>query len=193
MDGFQKIIISGVLSADPISVSGGKVVKASIPTTEKWKDNDGNLQKRTEWHNLVFFNRDAEIAFKYLKKGSILTLEGKNRTSKWQDKEGKDRYSHGVEVLSFQMLGSVNSNNKSNSQSSRSEDTSGRAQNANAPTGSNSNQQSAMNRSPQRHGANQPASANNNPPANPTSQQGQVNDIPDEDEIGNYMDHELEF
>ena len=90
------------------------VANLSIATTESWKDKEsGENRDKTEWHRVVFFGNLAEIAEKYLDKGSSVYIEGKIQTRKWQDKEGKDRWT--TEVLGNQltMLGSRNSSDSS--------------------------------------------------------------------------------
>src|SRR3569623_1869544 len=86
--------------------SGGAVANATLATSETWKDKQtGENQERTEWHNVVFFNRLAEIAGEYLKKGSKVYVEGSLRTRKWQDKDtGKDRFTTEIIVNDMQML-----------------------------------------------------------------------------------------
>jgi single-strand DNA-binding protein len=87
--------------------SGSAVTNLRIATTESWKDKQsGDLQERTEWHAVAMFGRLAEIAAEYLRKGSQVYIEGKLRTRKWQDKEGKDRYTTEIVADEMQMLGS---------------------------------------------------------------------------------------
>ena len=92
--GINKVILVGTLGADPKTSampSGSSVTNVSIATNESWKDKEtGEQQDRTEWHRIAFFNRLAEIAAEYLKKGSQIYIEGKLRTRKWQDKDGND-------------------------------------------------------------------------------------------------------
>ena len=89
--------------------SGGGVTNISIATSESWKDkNTGEMQERTEWHRVVFFNRLAEIAAEYLRKGSKVYVEGSLRTRKWQDQSGQDRYSTEIIANEMQMLDSRN-------------------------------------------------------------------------------------
>ena len=95
MNGVNKAIIVGSLGADPETSSmpnGTAVTKISVATSEKW-NKDGEDHERTEWHRVVFFNKLAEIAGKYLKKGSKVYVEGQLETRKWQDQSGNDRYS----------------------------------------------------------------------------------------------------
>ena len=87
--------------------SGGAVTNLSIATSESWKDkNTGDQQERTEWHRVVFFNRLAEIAGEYVKKGSKLYIEGSLRTRKWQGQDGQDRYTTEIVASEMQMLDS---------------------------------------------------------------------------------------
>lgn len=107
--GVNKVILVGNCGKDPETrymPSGGAVTNISIATTESWKDKQsGERQDRTEWHNVVFFNRLAEIAGEYLRKGSQVYVEGSLRTRKWQDKSGNDRYTTEIVANEMQMLG----------------------------------------------------------------------------------------
>ena len=107
--GINKVILVGNLGADPETrymPSGSAVTNVRIATTESWKDrNTGEQQERTEWHRVAFFGRLAEIAAEYLRKGSQVYVEGKLRTRKWQDAEGKDRWSTEIVANEMQMLG----------------------------------------------------------------------------------------
>lgn len=107
--GINKVILVGNLGQDPETrymPSGGAVTNLRIATSETWKDKQtGEQQERTEWHNVAMFNRLAEIAAEYLRKGSQVYIEGKLRTRKWQDKEGRDRYTTEVIADEMQMLG----------------------------------------------------------------------------------------
>ena len=108
--GINKVILVGNLGADPevrYMPSGGAVTNARIATTDSWKDRQsGEQQERTEWHQVVFFNRLAEIAGEYLRKGSQVYVEGRLQTRKWQDKNGNDRYTTEIVANEMQMLGS---------------------------------------------------------------------------------------
>ena len=108
--GINKVILVGNLGNDPETrylPSGGAVTNISVATSDSWKDKQtGQLQERTEWHRIVFFNRLAEIAAEYLKKGSKVYLEGSLRTRKWQDKSGQDRYTTEIVAGELQMLDS---------------------------------------------------------------------------------------
>ncbi len=103
--GVNKVILVGNLGADPemrYMPSGGAVANLSIATTDSWRDKDTNeMQERTEWHRVVFFNKLGEIAGEYLKKGSKVYVEGSLRTRKWQDKSGLDRYT--TEIVGSEM------------------------------------------------------------------------------------------
>ena len=101
--------IIGHLGRDPevrYTPEGTAVAKLAVATNETWKDKDGEKQERTEWHNVVFFGRLAEIAGEYLKKGSKVYVEGSLRTRKWQDKNGQDRYTTEIVANEMQMLDS---------------------------------------------------------------------------------------
>src|SRR4030066_2287557 len=104
----NKVILIGRLGKDPETrymTSGEAVTNCTLATSENWKDKSGEKQEKTEWPNLVFSRRLAEIAGEYLKKGSQIFVEGKLQTRKWQDKEGKDRYTTEIVVNEMTMLG----------------------------------------------------------------------------------------
>ena len=112
--GINKVIIVGNCGQDPETrymPSGGAVTNLSLATSESWKDkNTGQQQERTEWHRVVFFNRLAEIAGEYVKRGSKIYVEGSLRTRKWQDKDsGQDRYTTEIVANEMQMLDSKGS------------------------------------------------------------------------------------
>lgn len=111
--GVNKVTLIGTLGHDPevkYMPSGGAVANISIATNEEWKDKQsGEKKERTEWHNLVFYQRLAEIVGEYLTKGSQIYVEGKLHTRKWQDKSGNDRYTTEIVVAEMQMLGGGNS------------------------------------------------------------------------------------
>jgi single-strand DNA-binding protein len=106
--GVNKVILVGNLGNDPeirYTQGGAAITNISVATSEAWKDKQtGQPQERTEWHRVVFFNRLAEIAGEYLRKGSKVYVEGSLRTRKWQDKEGQDRYSTEIVANEMQML-----------------------------------------------------------------------------------------
>ena len=107
--GVNKVILVGNLGKDPevrYMPSGGAVANVTLATSEQWKDKQSGEQKeRTEWHNVVFYQRLAEIVGEYLKKGSQIYVEGSLRTRKWQDKNGNDRYTTEIVASDMQMLG----------------------------------------------------------------------------------------
>ena len=106
--GINKVMLIGNLGDDPETKflpSGGAVTNVSLATSESWKDKQtGQMQERTEWHRVVFFNKLAEIAGEYLKKGSKVYVEGSLRTRKWQGQDGQDRYTTEIVVSDMQML-----------------------------------------------------------------------------------------
>lgn len=111
--GINKVILVGRLGQDPeirYTPSGDAVANLTLATSEVWKDKQGQQQERTEWHRIVMFGNLAEIAGKYLVKGSQIYVEGKLQTRKWQDQNGQDRYSTEVVLQGFdgvmQMLSS---------------------------------------------------------------------------------------
>lgn len=109
--GINKVILIGNLGQAPETrymPSGGAVTNVTLATSETWKDKQtGQPQERTEWHRVVFFNRLAEIAGEYLRKGSKVYIEGALRTRKWQDKAtGADRYTTEIVAGEMQMLDS---------------------------------------------------------------------------------------
>mgnify|MGYP005995084527 CR=1 FL=1 len=108
--GINKVILVGNLGNDPESrytQAGAAITNITIATSESWKDkNTGQAQERTEWHRVVFFNKLAEIAGQYLKKGSKVYIEGSLRTRKWQDQQGQDRYTTEIVANEMQMLDS---------------------------------------------------------------------------------------
>lgn len=108
--GVNKVILIGNLGKDPevrYMPSGAAVTNVTIATSETWKDKQsGEMQERTEWHTVVFFNRLAEIAGEYLRKGAKVYVEGSLRTRKWQAKDGSDRYTTEIVASELQMLDS---------------------------------------------------------------------------------------
>ena len=108
--GVNKVILIGNLGQDPevrYMPTGGAVTNVSIATSESWKDkSSGQMQEKTEWHRVVFFNRLAEIAGEYLRKGSKVYVEGRLQTRKWQGKDGKDNYTTEIVANEMQMLDS---------------------------------------------------------------------------------------
>ena len=108
MASVNKVIIIGNLGRDPETrymPDGGAITNISVATTDKWKDKNGEMQEKTEWHRVAFFGKLAEIAGEYLKKGRQVYVEGRLQTRKWQDKEGQDRYTTEIVADRMQMLG----------------------------------------------------------------------------------------
>ena len=110
MASVNKVILVGNLGRDPevrYSPDGAAICNVSIATTSSWKDKaSGERRDETEWHRVVFYNRLAEIAGEYLRKGRSVYVEGRLKTRKWQDKEtGADRYSTEIVADQMQMLG----------------------------------------------------------------------------------------
>jgi single-strand DNA-binding protein len=105
MAGVNKVIILGRLGKDPEVrnfQNGGRVVNLRLATSERYKDRDGNMQERTEWHSVAIFNEKlGEIAERYLKKGSEVYVEGQLETRKWQDQSGQDRYTTEIVLRQF--------------------------------------------------------------------------------------------
>ncbi len=107
--GINKVILVGNIGGDPETrymPSGSAVTNITVATNETWKDKQtGEKKERTEWHRVALFNRLAEVAAEYLRKGSQVYIEGKLRTRKWQGKDGQDRYTTEIIASEMQMLG----------------------------------------------------------------------------------------
>lgn len=105
----QKVIILGRVGRDPKinkMQSGNLVTELAVATNESYKDKQsGETQTTTEWHRVVLFGRHAEIAEKYINKGKVIYIEGKLKTSKWTDKEGKDNYTVKIIAENIQLVG----------------------------------------------------------------------------------------
>ncbi|MBU2514423.1 single-stranded DNA-binding protein [bacterium] len=115
----NKVLLIGRLGQDPekrITPSGHSVVSVSIATTDYFKDKSGNKQERTEWHKVVFWNRQAEIVEQYCRKGSQLFVEGSLQTSDWQDKDGNKRYKTEIVARAIQLLDSKQGSGYQNNQ-----------------------------------------------------------------------------
>jgi single-strand DNA-binding protein len=109
----NKVILVGRLGRDPETryTGGGQAVaNFSLATDESYKDRNGERQKRTEWHKIVVWGKQAEIAQQYLKKGSLVFIEGRIQSREWQDKEGQKRTSFEIVASNFRMLGSRSDN-----------------------------------------------------------------------------------
>lgn len=107
--GVNKVILLGNLGQDPesrTSPNGMTMASVSVATNESWTDKQtGQLQERTEWHRVVFFNRLAEVVGQYLRKGSQIYVEGRLQTRKWQDQQGQDRWTTEIVASEMHMLG----------------------------------------------------------------------------------------
>lgn len=103
----NKVILIGNLGRDPeltYTASGVAVTKVSLATTERWTTREGQKQEQTEWHNLVFWRRAAEVANEYLRKGSRIYVEGRIKYRQWEGQDGQTRYATDIEVQNFQFL-----------------------------------------------------------------------------------------
>ncbi len=109
MASVNKVIVMGNLGRDPetrYSADGAAVTNITVATSRQWKDKtSGERKEETEWHRIVFYGRQAEIAGEYLKKGRPVYVEGRLKTRKWQDKEGQERYTTEVIAESMQLMG----------------------------------------------------------------------------------------
>lgn len=115
----NKIILLGHLGKDPETRNfegGNSVTTFSLATTENYKDRDGNRQKRTEWHNIVIWNKLGEIAATYLKKGALVYLEGRLSSRSYQTEEGTTRYVTDIVVSNMQMMPKTMVNNTSHTE-----------------------------------------------------------------------------
>ncbi|WP_137938875.1 single-stranded DNA-binding protein [Chitinivorax sp. B] len=108
MASLNKVMLIGNLGRDPevrYMPNGDAVANLAIATTDNWKDKSGEKQERTEWHRVVMYGRQAEIAGEYLKKGRPVYIEGRLQTRKWQDQQGNERYTTEIIADRMQMLG----------------------------------------------------------------------------------------
>ena len=104
----NKVVLVGHLGGDPetrYTPSGAAVANFNMATNETWRDANGELQDKTEWHRCVMFGKSAELAGELLKKGQLVYLEGKLQTRNWEDKDGVKRYTTEVVCDMFTMLG----------------------------------------------------------------------------------------
>jgi len=109
MANLNKVLLIGRLGKDPekrVTSSGAPVTNLTIATTDFWVDQAGNKQEKTEWHRVVLWNRLADLAEKYLKKGSQVYIEGRLETKEWQDKDGNKRYTTEINGQVMQFLDS---------------------------------------------------------------------------------------
>ncbi len=108
MSGVNKVILIGNLGANPemrFTQGGTPVANLRIATTERWTDRNGQKQEATEWHRVVLWGKQAEIAGQYLTKGRQVYIEGRIRTRQWQDKQGQTRYTTEIVATTLQFLG----------------------------------------------------------------------------------------
>ena len=109
----NKVILIGRLGKDPEmrhTATNDAIARFSIATGEKYKDKQGNQIDKTEWHNIVIFGKLAEIAEQYLKKGSLIFVEGKIQSQKYQDKQGIERVNYEIICHEMKMLGAKDEN-----------------------------------------------------------------------------------
>jgi single-strand DNA-binding protein len=115
MASLNKVLLIGNLGKDPevrYTASGTAVASFSLATSEKFKNKSGEWEERTEWHNIILWGRLAEIAGEYLSKGKTVYIEGRLQTRKWQDKDGKDRYTTEIVGEKMQMLSRKEGSNR---------------------------------------------------------------------------------
>jgi single-strand DNA-binding protein len=108
MASVNKVILLGNLGRDPetrYTTGGDAVTNLNIATSEQWKDKNGEKQERTEWHRVVLFGRQAEVAGEYLKKGRSVYIEGRLQTRKYTDKDGVEKYSTEIVGDRMQLIG----------------------------------------------------------------------------------------
>ena len=113
MSSVNKVILIGRVGQDAelkYTASGNPVCRFSLATNESWKDKAGNAQQRMEWHNIVAWNKLAEVAGEYLTKGKLVYLEGSIRSGKWQDRDGNEQKSYDIVARYMRMLSSSNGN-----------------------------------------------------------------------------------
>jgi single-strand DNA-binding protein len=111
MSGVNKVILVGNLGANPemrFTQGGTPVANLRIATTERWTDKSGQRQENTEWHRVVLWGKQAELAGQYLTKGRQVYVEGRIRTRQWQDKQGQTRYTTEIVGQVMQFLGGRN-------------------------------------------------------------------------------------
>lgn len=139
--GVNKVVLVGHLGQDPdvrVMPNGNSVANLTLATSESWKDKQtGQREERTEWHRVVIFGKLAEIAGQYLRKGSLVYIEGQLQTRKWQDKQGQDRYTTEVVVNiggTLQMLDKKPDNDQPSQPQQSSKNTYNEAKNGNMPS-----------------------------------------------------------
>ncbi len=142
MASVNKVTLLGNVGKDPeirYAPSGAAVCSVSIATTRKWKDKSGEKKEETDWHRVVFYERLAEIAGEYLKKGSPVYVEGRLKYGKYTDKDGVERYTTDIVVSEMQLLGGGQQHDGGQRQQAPRPSTSN-----NRPTQSHASQQSNM-------------------------------------------------
>ena len=123
MSSVNKVILIGRVGKDAelkYTTSGNPVCRFSLATNESWRDKAGNVQQRTEWHNIVAWNKLAEIAGEYLTKGKLVYLEGSIRSGKWEDRERNERKSYDIVARYMRMLSPSANGNGATSRESKS-------------------------------------------------------------------------
>ncbi len=178
--GVNKVILVGNLGQDPevrYMPNGNAVANITVATSESWKDQQGQVQERTEWHRCVLYRRLAEIAGEYLKKGAKVYLEGRLQTREWQDQQGQKRYTTEIVVNEMQMLdGRSGGGNAGGGQSQQGgQGNWGRPQNAPQPQGNPQGQGGYNQAAPQQNFNQQPAY---NPAPAPAPSQPMYNEPP---------------
>ncbi len=112
----NKVVLVGNLGNDPqlrYTQNETAVANLSLATSERWKNKSGEQQDNTEWHRIVLFGNKAEFAKEYLRKGTLIAVDGKLRTRKWEDKDGNNRYTTEVVARQITILSNKNADNKS--------------------------------------------------------------------------------
>ncbi|MBH8578750.1 single-stranded DNA-binding protein [Bisbaumannia pacifica] len=189
--GVNKVIIIGNLGQDPevrFMPSGNPVANLRIATTDSWTDRQsGQRQERTEWHSVVLFNKLAEIAQQYVKKGSRIYIEGRLQTRKWQAQDGQDRYSTEIVANDMQMLDSRGGGGQAGGYQQQ-------GGYAPPPRGQQQQPQGNYQAPPQGYGGQAPQGAppQNSPPQQPPAQGGQGNNY-GAPNPGNYDDFDDEI
>lgn len=124
MASLNMVQLIGCLGKDPeirYSQSGQAIANMSLATDESYTDQNGNKVDKTEWHRLVAFGKQAELAQKYLFKGSLIYVQGALQTRKWQDQQGQDRYTTEVKLQRVQFLKKKGDNEQPNGEKTRSQ------------------------------------------------------------------------
>lgn len=152
MASVNRVTLLGHIGKEPetrYAPSGDAICNLTLATTETWRDKtSGEKREATEWHRVVFFGKLAEIANQYLKKGSLVYIEGSLRTRKWQDKDGQDRYTTEIRADEMKMLGGRQSGGQGD------DDAGSNHQNGNGgnrPNGNNGNQRDPSRQSNEQH------------------------------------------